>query len=84
MALHESRSCNKRTPPMAKKPKKRTPAKSFTMRLPEDIRQKVVDAAEEMGETESLVIRQALRDYFLAKEVALAVLRQEQDDKLPD
>lgn len=54
------------------------------MRLPEDIRQKVVDAAEEMGETESLVIRQALRDYFLAKEVALAVLRQEQDGKLPD
>ncbi len=63
---------------MVKKPKKKAPAKSFTMRLPEDIRQKVVDAAEEMGETESLIIRQALRDYFLAKEVAHAVLRQEQ------
>jgi predicted HicB family RNase H-like nuclease len=62
---------------MPKKPSKKEPAKSFTMRLPNDVRDKVAAAAAEMGESESLVIRQALREYFLAREAAKSALAVE-------
>ena len=72
-----------RPPPMAKNKKKKLPNAHFTMRLPDDIRAKIAEKAEEMGESESLVVRQALRDYFFAAEAAHAALRREQNETGP-
>ena len=72
-----------RPPPMAKNKKKKHAHAHFTMRLPDDIRAKIAEKAEEMGESESLVVRQALRDYFFAAEAAQAALRQEKQERDP-
>jgi predicted DNA-binding protein len=52
--------------------------RTLSVRLTKPLEEQIAAFSQEIGESESVAVRMALRDYFLAKEGAKAALSQEQ------